>query len=136
MEHRKAMVSDTTNALNANRLARIAVDPVLRRSSATKPPGTVKAAAANATVAMRTDPIVPFSHHDMPFVVRSPFFGWVRVCLLMKRVEPSIWSNACSQSQPAQTIQHGKVLPMLISTVIFRSSVLTILGNCNGVFPS
>jgi hypothetical protein len=37
MEHRKAMVSDTMNALNANRLARIAV-PALGRSSATNPP--------------------------------------------------------------------------------------------------
>jgi hypothetical protein len=45
----------------------------------------------------------------MLFVVRSFFLGWVRVCLLMKRVEPSIWSNACSQSQPAQTIQHDKM---------------------------
>jgi hypothetical protein len=56
-EQTKAVVSDTTNALNANLVASIAV-PALEWSSATKPPGTVKA-AANATVAIRTDPMVP-----------------------------------------------------------------------------
>jgi hypothetical protein len=50
-------VSDTAKALKANRLARIAV-PALGWSSAIKPPGTVNA-AANATVAIKTDPIVP-----------------------------------------------------------------------------
>jgi hypothetical protein len=57
MEQKKARVSDTTNALKANLLA-ITADPAPGRSSATTPPGTVKA-AANATVAIRTDPIVP-----------------------------------------------------------------------------
>lgn len=57
MEQKKAMASDTTNALKANRLA-ITAAPEPGRSSATTPPGTVKA-AANATVAIRTDPIVP-----------------------------------------------------------------------------
>jgi hypothetical protein len=56
MEQRKAMVSHTTNALNAKRLASIAV-PARAWSSATKPPGAVKA-AANVTVAIRADATV------------------------------------------------------------------------------
>jgi hypothetical protein len=59
MEQRKAMASDTTNALNAKRLASIAV-PARAWSSATKPPGTVKA-AANVTVAIRADATVLLS---------------------------------------------------------------------------
>jgi hypothetical protein len=59
MEQRKAMASDTTNALNAKRLASIAV-PARAWSSATNPPGTVKA-AANVTVAIKADATVLLS---------------------------------------------------------------------------
>ena len=71
MEQRKAMVSDTPNALNANLRARIAV-PAPGWSSATKPPGAVKA-AANATVAIRTDAMVPvLAQSSSSFNVSSP----------------------------------------------------------------